>query len=81
MMMVVYSEELTAVIVEIGHVLHVAKETHGGVFIGVRVEGGVPEHLMQFGGGRGAVLVVFAEDREGFRLEGGGRVFEVLEAV
>ena len=51
------------------------------MLVGVFLECLVAHHLEQFGGGVGAVLVVFAQHRARFGLESVDRVRQILEAI
>ena len=74
-------EELAAVLVLVGHGLDVGQEAHGGVLVGVLVEGQRAQLLEQRQERPGGVLVVLAQDRQRLGAEVGLRVLEVDEPV
>ena len=67
---VVAVEELAAVFVLAGHGLDVGEKTHRGVTVGMRGERRGAQHLLELGGGIGAVFVVLAQHGQSFGAEG-----------
>ena len=79
---VVAVEELEAVIVLVGHVLDVFQEAHGGVLVGVAVEGGVVQHLVELAEPGFELFLLYSPSTARVSvLNSGSAYFRCLEAV
>ena len=78
---IVAIEELAAVVVLLGHILHILEEAHRGVAVGMVLKSRGADDLVELAERIGAVLVIFAEHGQALGLEDLGRVLEMLEAV
>ena len=78
---VIAIEELQPVVVHLGHVLDIIKETHRRVLVGVRREGLVAHRFVELAQRVGEVLVVFAQYRPRLGAEDFFGIGKVLETV